>query len=163
MVGRPVTHLKQVLVANGVPKRIPAPGSPVRTNLRMARELLGLDKSEAGPLDLIVIDGLSDADRRLLAGLEALSEEVDAPVLAVTTFCGTLDWQGERDLLRGGLSLRPGSLRLHLSRQEPEEDRAPSEEVPLWVDVYRAGEGFHMSIGLKMLTRCRWIEETEPG
>ncbi len=119
--------------------------------------------AEAGPLDLIVIDGLSDADRRLLAGLEALSEEVDSPVLAVTTFCGTLDWQGERDLLRGGLSLRPGSLRLHLSKEEPEEDRAPSEEVPLWVDVYRAGEGFHMSIGLKMLTGCRWIEEVEPG
>jgi len=116
-----------------------------------------------GPLDLIVIDGLSDVDRRLLVGLEAMSEEVDSPVLAVTTFCGTLDWQGERDLLRGGLSLRPGSLRLHLSKQDPEEDRAPAEEVPLWVDVYRAGEGFHMSIGLKMLTRCRWIEEVESG
>lgn len=119
--------------------------------------------TEAGRLDLIVIDGLSDADRRLLASLEALSEEVDSAVLAVTTFCGTLDWQGERDLLRGGLSLRPGSLRLHLSKQEPEEDRAPSEQVPLWVDVYRAGEGFHMSIELKMLTRCRWIEEVVDG
>ena len=38
------THLKHVLLANGVPKPIPAPGAPVRANLRMASELLGLDK-----------------------------------------------------------------------------------------------------------------------
>jgi SpoVK/Ycf46/Vps4 family AAA+-type ATPase len=48
------THLKQVLQKCGVPKWVPAPGAPVRANLRMASELLDLDKVEASILQFLL-------------------------------------------------------------------------------------------------------------
>jgi len=115
---------------------------------------------QAGPLELVVLDDLGRPERLFLAALERLADDFDVPVLAVVTHDKRQAWRDERRLLRGPFPQRPGSLRLRLTRQEPDSILEPIPKVaPLWLDVYRAGEGFRRSIPLQFDPECRWLEE----
>lgn len=113
-----------------------------------------------GPLELAVLDDLGRPERPFLAALEQLADELDVPLLAVVTHDKRQAWRDERRLLRGPFPQRPGSLRLRLTRQEPDSilERAPLA-APVWLDVYRAGEGFRRSIPLRFDPDCRWLDE----
>lgn len=116
----------------------------------------------SGPIDLVVLDPVADPDDRLLAALEHLADDLDVPLLAVAGSAGaalTGSGSGSRPP-----PLRPGSLRLHLSRTHP---AGPVDEIAhpgpgttrLWVGIGRVGEEARRVIELRFLTACRWLEE----
>lgn len=115
-----------------------------------------------GPLELVVLDDMGAPERSFLAGLERLADEFDVPLLAVVSLDRRVAWRDERKVLRGLLPQRPGSLRLRLTRQEPDSILEPEPTAaPLWLDAYRAGEGFRLSIPLRFDPLCRWVEESD--
>jgi len=113
-----------------------------------------------GPLELAVLDDLGRPERPFLVALEQLADDHDVPLLAVVTHDKRKAWRDERRLLRGPFPQRPGSLRLRLTRQEPDSILEPAPRAaPVWLDVYRAGEGFRRSIPLRFDPDCRWLDE----
>jgi SpoVK/Ycf46/Vps4 family AAA+-type ATPase len=114
------THLKQVLLANGVPKRVPAPGAPVRANLRMACELLGLDKTEAAILQFLLAASHGAPLADVLDAFGELSFSGVASVIAAGTQLQlakvTSALSSETRLVASGL-LTVDTARVHLTRK----------------------------------------------
>jgi hypothetical protein len=115
--------------------------------------------AEAGPFDLVVFDNLARASRPLLAALEKFPDELDLAALVVLGVADAPGANGAADLAALDPPQRPGSLQLHLRKLGPSECDQQAEVAPLLLEVHRVGEGLKRSIDLRMLTRCRWIEE----
>ncbi len=116
-----------------------------------------------GLLELVVLDDLGVPERAFLVALERVADDLDVPFLAVVTLDKRAAWRDERKLARGPIPQRPGSLRLRLTRQEQDDRGEPAPAAaPLWLDVYRAGEGFRRCVELRYDPDIRWLEEVVP-
>lgn len=111
-----------------------------------------------GPVRLVVLDDLGSPERGVLVALEQLADDLDVPILAPVDLDRHISWANEQALLGGPLPQRPGSLRLLISRAEP---NGPGGPETTWLDVYRAGEGFRRSIMLRFDAECRWLEDDD--
>ncbi len=111
-----------------------------------------------GPVRLVVLDDLGSPDRGVLVALEQLADDLGFAILAVVDLDRNVSWTNERALLNGPLPQRTGSLRLLISRPEPDGPGGPDTA---WLDVYRAGEGYRRAIKLRFDAECRWLDDDD--